>query len=205
MKNRQKGFSLLEVLITIGLVAILTAIAVPSYRNYMRTAKRTEAQTSLSQLYMAEKAFYIQWRFYTSDLLVAGVILEGEHNYNVGFSSTGGIAPPSYKGPTLVSSRNNFFTLCGKAFGSGTAKNCAFKNKQNTSGFIPPNILSVTKCTNKITNTEFTAIAIADLINKKPTNLGAVTGKDIWCIDQYKQVTNACDGTNSSNSCPPPP
>ena len=203
MKNGQKGFSLMEVLITVGLVAILTAIAIPSYRNYLRTAKRTEAQTSLSQLYMAEKAFFIQWRFYTSDLLVAGIIPEGEHNYNVGFSSTGGTAPPSYKGPTLVGSRNNFFTLCGKVFGSGTAKNCAFKNKQNPNGFTPPNIRSVGTCTGAISNDEFTAIAIADLINKTPTNLGAVTGKDIWCIDQYKQVTNACDGTNSSNSCPP--
>ena len=202
MKNGQKGFSLMEVLITVGLVAILTAIAIPSYRNYLRTAKRTEAQTSLSQLYMAEKAFFIQWRFYTSDLLVAGVIPEGEHNYNVGFNTQHAPNKPSYKGPDLDGSRNNFSTLCGPAFGSGILPSCAFKNKQNPNGFTPPNILSVTKCTNKITDTEFTAIAIADLLNKTPTNLGAVTGKDIWCIDQYKQVTNACNGTNSSNSCP---
>lgn len=205
MKNKQKGFTLMEVLITIGLVAILTAIAVPSYRNYLRTANRVEAQTSLSQLYMAEKAFYLQWRFYTSDLVVAGVSPDGALIYRVGFNTQSpGTAPTAYKGPTMDTARNDFYTICGQSFGSGTIEGCAFKYKKTS--ITPPDINTVggtNPCTPAISNDEFTAMAIADLINKKaPKNRSAIAKKDIWCINQYKEVTNPCDGTKASNTCP---
>ena len=31
-----KGFSLIEILVTVGLIGILVSVAVPSYRNYKR-------------------------------------------------------------------------------------------------------------------------------------------------------------------------
>jgi len=43
----QKGFTLIEVMIAIVIVAILVAIAIPSYRNYIVRTKRVDAQTQL--------------------------------------------------------------------------------------------------------------------------------------------------------------
>lgn len=46
----KRGFTLLELMITIGIIGILSAIAIPTYRNYVITAKRSEAQQNLVQL-----------------------------------------------------------------------------------------------------------------------------------------------------------
>jgi type IV pilus assembly protein PilE len=40
---RWRGFSLLELLVTMAIVAILSAIAVPMYRNYVLQGNRTDA------------------------------------------------------------------------------------------------------------------------------------------------------------------
>jgi type IV pilus assembly protein PilE len=46
-KKQFPGFTLIELMIVLVIVAILLAIAYPSYVNYTRKAKRGEAQTSL--------------------------------------------------------------------------------------------------------------------------------------------------------------
>ena len=42
-----KGFTLIELMIVVGIVAILVALAVPSYTRYVRKANRGEAQQLL--------------------------------------------------------------------------------------------------------------------------------------------------------------
>lgn len=46
-KASKKGFSLIELMIVVGVVAILVALAMPSYTQYVRKANRGEAQQML--------------------------------------------------------------------------------------------------------------------------------------------------------------
>lgn len=46
-KPQQHGFTLLELVITVAIVAILAAIALPSYRSYVRQSACEEAKASL--------------------------------------------------------------------------------------------------------------------------------------------------------------
>jgi type IV pilus assembly protein PilE len=47
MRRRQQGFTLVELVFAVGIVAILTAIALPSYTDYVRQSRRTAAKTTL--------------------------------------------------------------------------------------------------------------------------------------------------------------
>ncbi len=45
--NRKKGFTLVELMVVVAIVAILVALALPSYTRYVRKANRGEAQSIL--------------------------------------------------------------------------------------------------------------------------------------------------------------
>ena len=49
-RNGQVGFSLLELMLVVGLVAILTAIAVPSYRAYQDRARVAQATRDIGEI-----------------------------------------------------------------------------------------------------------------------------------------------------------
>ena len=57
---RKKGFTLIELMVTIAIVGILVATAVPVYHTWQQRARGSEAAIMLKQLINAEIAYYLE-------------------------------------------------------------------------------------------------------------------------------------------------
>ena len=59
-----RGFTLIEMMIAVALVAILAAIAMPNYNNYVRRGQLSEAFTALSDMRVKMEQHYQDNKFY---------------------------------------------------------------------------------------------------------------------------------------------
>jgi type IV pilus assembly protein PilA len=60
LKNIQKGFTLIELMIVIAIIGILAAIAIPAYQNYTIRAQVTEGLSLADGMKTAISEFYAQ-------------------------------------------------------------------------------------------------------------------------------------------------
>jgi type IV pilus assembly protein PilE len=66
-----RGFTLVELMITLVIVAILVSIAVPSYRRYVLRSQRTDATVALTRLQAAQEKYFLQYNSYAPALTPA--------------------------------------------------------------------------------------------------------------------------------------
>lgn len=88
------GFSLIELMIVVAIIAFLAMIAVPNYNRYLAKAKRAEAYVKLSSLSAALKAHRAEHGQYTDQLAGqggAGWEPEGNFYYTYGFPGSEGV------------------------------------------------------------------------------------------------------------------
>ena len=72
----QRGFSLMEMLVTITILMILAAVAIPNYRNHVLRTQRSEAMAGLMRIAAAQEKFYLQNNRYTTALDESGLNLD---------------------------------------------------------------------------------------------------------------------------------
>ena len=66
--RKRAGFTLIELMITIGIIGVLASIAVPSFTSYQARSRRTEAFTNLQALARSQTTYKAERdRFFSTD------------------------------------------------------------------------------------------------------------------------------------------
>lgn len=87
-RRSARGFSLMELMITVAIVGIIAAIAVPSYSAYATKVRRTDATVLLLEMAGEQARYRSEFNAYTDDLTelgydVADDVLSEEAFYTV--------------------------------------------------------------------------------------------------------------------------
>ena len=140
--QKVRGFTLVEALVVLAIVAILASIAVPSYTESVNRARRSDAKAFLMQLASDQESFYAQNFSYANSILAANQLdyddlLSPESNYTAALTvqpagcEAGVEACRTYSftlTPAFVDNRCTTLTLEGNgtrdSTGTGTVGDC---------------------------------------------------------------------------------
>lgn len=67
-RTREQGFTLIELMIAVVIVAILASIAYPSYQNSVRKSRRADGHAALIAVQLAQEKLRSSCRFYAQNL-----------------------------------------------------------------------------------------------------------------------------------------
>ncbi|MGH9960023.1 MAG: type IV pilin protein, partial [Pyrinomonadaceae bacterium] len=71
--SKLRGFTLIELMITVAVVAILASIALPSYLEQVRKSKRAEGKSALLRAAQNMERYYTSNNTYNATLTAAGI------------------------------------------------------------------------------------------------------------------------------------
>jgi type IV pilus assembly protein PilE len=117
--RKSSGFTLVELIVAMVIAAILAAVAIPAYSNYVRKARRTDAKTALLDMASLEERYFSVNNQYSSTATDIGyaawpvVVGSGSGDYSIAISN---VNPPALGPPATPAT----FTLTATATGDQT-------------------------------------------------------------------------------------
>ncbi len=121
--RRNAGFSLIELMIVVVIVAILASFAYPSYLQQVRKSKRSDAKVGLQQLAQRQETYYTRNYSYASTLAQLGYSVSDdkidspEREYELSIS---GVTPGGCQG-TAANACSGFTLQAGPRSGGSQA------------------------------------------------------------------------------------
>lgn len=86
----KSGFSLIDLLISVAIIAILASIGIPKYNHFQAKAREAEAKVTLGAIFNFQKLYYLEYNATTNHLKRSGYIPEGNFHFNCGFGESSG-------------------------------------------------------------------------------------------------------------------
>jgi len=128
MKNMQKGFTLIELMIVVAIIAILAAIAIPAYQDYLIRAQVSEGAVLSDGAKTAVAEFYSNHGTWPTNNESAGLptnaaSISGKYVSQVAVVS--GVITATFSGPSANAKiAGDTFTLSPTDNGGSTAWTC---------------------------------------------------------------------------------
>ncbi|MCK4265598.1 type II secretion system protein [Candidatus Babeliales bacterium] len=119
MVNNKAGFSLIELMVVIAIIAFLASLGTPVYFKYLAKAKQSEVVINLASIHTAEQMYFAEHGTYNSNLNEIGWKPAGKNLYTYGFNT-----PDSEEGKHFFVGKQN------------TSKSNLKKSSLTKSGFI---------------------------------------------------------------------
>lgn len=94
MRNRERGFSLIELLIVVAIIVIITAVAIPNLRTSRMQAQEAAAQKAINTLNTALEAYYADYQGYPKQLSDLGPSANGMRTKTAADLLNATMAPP---------------------------------------------------------------------------------------------------------------
>lgn len=130
--SKLTGFTLIELMVVVAIIALLSLVALPKYWKFQAKAKRAEAYLNLSALHTAEKLYWAEHGTYTDKLSGPDSLdwqPEGQANYTYGFAGAPNVSYLPGKSGVDLSDLNKYthadnqgFTLAAIADIDGDGK-----------------------------------------------------------------------------------
>ena len=83
-KDAEEGFTLIELMVVVLIIAILIAIAIPQFLGARSRAQDRAAQSDLRNALTAEKTVYVDNQTYSNDTAAGGLMVTTESSLNWG-------------------------------------------------------------------------------------------------------------------------
>lgn len=94
--RKSRGFTLIEIMVTVAIVGILVAIAIPSYQGQLRKGRRAEAQAFLMQVSQRQQQYLLDARTYAPDLASLSLTPPTTVSSYYTVTVTSGANPPTF-------------------------------------------------------------------------------------------------------------
>jgi type IV pilus assembly protein PilA len=108
--SKNKGFTLIELMIVVAIIGIIAAIAIPNYMGFVSKTRRSEAKYNLEGIYKAEVAWFGENDSFSNSFAVIRWRPEGRsyYSYSVGNEIYGKNPPDALGGYTPAANSQSF-------------------------------------------------------------------------------------------------
>jgi prepilin-type N-terminal cleavage/methylation domain-containing protein len=113
INKREEGFTLIEIMIVIAIIAILAAIAIPQLGVYRTRSYNTTAVSDLKNAAIAQEAYYVENRQYTNSI---GNLTTSPYNIHISQGVSMGVSSANNEAYLMTayhSAGNITYTLSG--------------------------------------------------------------------------------------------